>query len=143
MVASCNQFMETVESKIGNSRLPNYDSKEPCSIYFTTFGEDYDVDDNALPYGEEIQDIKMNEIDDAYIDSLDKYIRAEVVVPGKDSPSVLAKIRNRKRDTSGIPIGEANQNPILDTRIYEVEFPDGRVEEYSTYTIRKSIATDR
>jgi hypothetical protein len=25
----------------------------------------------------------------------------------------------------GIPIGTANDNPVLDSRIYEVEFPDG------------------
>ena len=110
-------FMETLESRIGNSRLSNYDAKELSSIYCTPCGDDYDLDDNVLPYGEEIDELKVNEIDDAYIDSLDKYIGAEEVVPGKDSLSVLTKIRNRKRGSSGNPIGKANQNPILDTRV--------------------------
>jgi hypothetical protein len=29
------------------------------------------------------------------------------------------------RDKDGLPIGTANDNPILDSRTYEVEFPDG------------------
>ena len=139
IISLCKKYMETLETKIGNSRLPSYDAKEPGRIYFTSFGDDYDLDDIVLPYGEEIQDLKTTEIDDAYIDSLDKYIGAEVVVPGRDSLSVLAKIRNRKRDSSGNPIGNANQNPILDTRVYELEFPDGKVEEYSTNTIVENL----
>lgn len=30
------------------------------------------------------------------------------------------------RDANGIPIGVANDNPILDTRVYEGEYMDGR-----------------
>jgi hypothetical protein len=29
------------------------------------------------------------------------------------------------RDHNGLPIGKANNNLILDTRMYEVEYPDG------------------
>lgn len=57
------------------------------------------------------------------------------MVPEKDSIPVLAEIRKRKRDSQGNPIGEANTNPIFDTRVYGLEFPDGRVEEYSVNTI--------
>ena len=37
----------------------------------------------------------------------------------------LARVVKRLRDKNGIPIGTANDNPILDTRIYEVEYLDG------------------
>ena len=29
------------------------------------------------------------------------------------------------KDANGLPIGTANDNPILDTRVYEVEYLDG------------------
>ena len=37
----------------------------------------------------------------------------------------LACVVKRLQDKGGIPIGTANDNPILDSRIYEVEYPDG------------------
>ena len=36
-------------------------------------------------------------------------------------------------------IGTRNSNPILDTRIYNVEFPDGSVEEFTTNLISESL----
>ena len=35
--------------------------------------------------------------------------------------------------------GTANRNPILDTRTYEVEFPDGSVSEYAANTIAENM----
>ena len=39
--------------------------------------------------------------------------------------SQFAKVTKRLRDANGIPIGISNDNPMLDTRIYDVEFRDG------------------
>ena len=39
---------------------------------------------------------------------------------GDDGPS-FAKVTKRLRDAQGLPIGAANDNPILDTCMYEVE----------------------
>jgi hypothetical protein len=36
-------------------------------------------------------------------------------------------------------VGVSNKNPILDTRIYEVTFPDGHSAEYSTNTIAEHL----
>ena len=84
-------------------------------------------------------DMKTEEVDDAYLDALDEYIGAEIVVPGKDALPVLGKVKKRKRDFQGNPIGEYNPNPILDSRIYELEFPDGRIEEYSVNVLAESL----
>jgi hypothetical protein len=35
---------------------------------------------------------------------------------------------NRKQNTDGNPIGVSSSNPILDTREYEVQFPDGTID---------------
>ena len=37
------------------------------------------------------------------------------------------------------PVGFFDPNPILDSRIYELEFPDGRIEEYAFNVILENI----
>ena len=50
------------------------------------------------------------------------------------------KVKSRKRSADGTElIGKENHNPLLDTRIYNVEFPDGGVAEYSTNVIIESL----
>ncbi|GFH48974.1 pol protein [Chaetoceros tenuissimus] len=60
-------------------------------------------------------------------------------MPDKDGTAVLTKVKGRKRDAAGNPVGEANENPILDTRVYELEFPDGRIEEYAVNMIAENL----
>ena len=54
---------------------------------------------------------------------------------GDNSPS-FAKVKKRLRDAQGLPIGTANDNPILDTRMYEVEYLNG----FTTSMAANSIA---
>ena len=46
-----------------------------------------------------------------------------------------AKVVGRASDRDGMPIGEFNENPILNTRVYDVMFPDGNIQEYSANVI--------
>ena len=58
--------------------------------------------------------------------SNDQYLNMELAVPRGDNPNPLyAKVTKRLRDANGIPIGMANENPILDTHMYKVEYQDG------------------
>ncbi len=52
---------------------------------------------------------------------------------------VLGKIINRKRDADDNPIGVAHSDPIFDTRLYQVQFPQGQVEEYSANVIAQNL----
>ena len=63
------------------------------------------------------------------MEALDEYKITSIVVPGKDYITVLKKVIGRKRDHSSNNFGDLNKNPILDTIIYDIEFPDGCVEE--------------
>ncbi len=66
----------------------------------------------------------MPEADDLDPESFDyKYIAAEVMMPKRDQ-LLLRKVRSRKHDLDGNPIGKRHSNPSFDTRIYQVEFPD-------------------
>ena len=50
----------------------------------------------------------------------------ELAIPQGDSLEPrLARVTKRLKDANGLPIGLANENPILDTRMYEVEYLDG------------------
>ena len=53
-----------------------------------------------------------------------------MAVPGKYSIPVLDRVKLRRRDDSGNPIGEKQRNPILYTRVYELELPDGLFNEH-------------
>ena len=69
----------------------------------------------------------------------DTYVNMEVVLPsGTDSPQ-LARVTKRLRDAQGIPIGTAHDNPLLDTRIYEVEYLDGHKAALSANTIATNM----
>jgi hypothetical protein len=139
MKEETTKFMSSVEEAIGNHRQPIFDNTSPSHIYFDAFYEDHDADDNALPYGDELVDAKTETIDDAYIESLDEYIGSQIVIPNKEAVPVLAIVKKRKRDALNQPIGTKNDNPILDSRIYELEFPDGRIEEYSVNVIAENL----
>ena len=52
---------------------------------------------------------------------------------------MMGTIMGRKWDQEGNPIGHAHSNPILDTRVYEVEIPDGHVEEYAADVIAECV----
>lgn len=49
---------------------------------------------------------------------------AEVFLPHGDR-NEIAKVIGRKRSSDGLYIGRKHQNPLLDSRIFVVEFPDG------------------
>jgi Reverse transcriptase (RNA-dependent DNA polymerase) len=50
-----------------------------------------------------------------------------------------AKVLKRKRDDNNHPIGISNTNPLLDTRVYEVQFPDGTEKEYTANLIAEAL----
>ena len=43
------------------------------------------------------------------------------------------------RNNEGQTIGEFNNNPILNTKVYGVMFPDGAVHHYAANTIAENI----
>ena len=62
-----------------------------------------------LPYGEYIQDQKEVEVKKAYIEELDDYIVFNVVVPGKDSIPVIARVKYRSGMPQATPLERNNE----------------------------------
>jgi hypothetical protein len=99
---------------------------EVATPVFEAYADDYE------------QQKRVPDIDDAEADVYDQYIGAEVLLDSGDQ-KLTGKVARRKRDRDGNLKGTRHSNRILDTRTYEVEFPDGRVAEYSANVIAESM----
>ena len=71
-------------------------------------------------------------------EEMDGYLGATVLLPLGDK-MVSGRVRGRKRDQEGLLHGVRNQNPILDTRTYDVEFPNGEEAEYAANVIAENM----
>jgi hypothetical protein len=83
-----------------------------------------DSDFADLTTGEEAEVYDLLEMDDFTPDTFDEYLSAQVLLPVGDTMHCGELIHHR-RDHNGKLVGLQNANPMLDTRKYEVLFPDG------------------
>jgi hypothetical protein len=81
----------------------------------------------------------IDDIDkDHAVNTYDQYVGAQVRVPiGGEMRS--GKVMRRKRELDGTWKGRANANSMLDSRTYEIEFPDGRSDEYTENVIAENM----
>ena len=104
---------------------PNFPEFEPAN--FEPYDEDVEVKLEAQP-----------DADDIDFDTYNKFISAEVLLPDGIGTS-LGKVTRRKHNADGVPIGQGNANPFLDTSVYEVELADGRIKDYSANVLAEHI----
>jgi len=78
------------------------------------------------------------EADEFTPESMDEYLTAQVLLP-HGGETARATVKARSRDMQGNPVGKRHPNPILDTRMYEVEFPDGSTESFTTNIIAENL----
>ena len=76
--------------------------------------------------------------DPPYVESEDNLIGCRVSLPHLGEMQEVV-VKRRKRNEDGTLVGTANNNPMLDTRIYEVELQDGLYEEYSTNVLLENV----
>ena len=77
--------------------------------------------------------------DDFDPDSYDGYVNMELLLDRPGAEPELAQVTKRLKDKDGRPIGASNNNPILDTRLYEVEYKDGHKAAMSANTIAGNV----
>ena len=117
-----------------------FEASKPESIYYLPFGSSIGDDSVDLPYGDDFMDLDVKEIDTRYQNELDNLIGAQISLPGRDGLPLLAIVKKRKLNFKGEPVGSYDPSPMLDSRIYELKFPDGRVEEYAVNVILENMA---
>jgi hypothetical protein len=83
-------------------------------------------------------DATMPDADDYTPEAYDEYLTAEVLLPNGGEVT-RAKVTGCKRDAEGNPVGRRHNNPMLDSREYEVEFPDGATDVFTANTIAESM----
>ena len=60
-------------------------------------------------------------------------------MPRESDGPEYARVTKRLKDEKGLPIGTANDNPILDTRMYEVEYLDGYKQSLAANVIAMNM----
>lgn len=78
------------------------------------------------------------EADDYTPEELDEYLTTEVVLP-HGGESARATVIGRVKDKDGRPVGQRHDNPILDTRMYDVQYPDGSQEAVTANLIAENL----
>ena len=145
-------FDKKIEEAIGNyskvseaMRVQKPDDDK--DIYHTVF---FDVDDHSedlmvqefdpddlpvvMPYHDDLRNL---DAPSAMIN--DTLIGASVDLPGPNG-QVHGMVKRRKVDpATNLLIGTHNDNPLLDTRVYEVELPDGTYSDYAANVLIENI----
>ena len=116
------------------------DGSKPEPYDWSTHPFDDDPDfqeefDNA------VNNTEIKEADELFTpDTYDQYLQVELALPQGDSLEPrLAMVTKQLKDANGIPIGMANQNPLLDTCMYEVEFVDGEKASLAANYIAENL----
>ena len=68
----------------------------------------------------------------------DQYVNAELLFSRGDKMT-RGQVICQKHDADCNLIGRSNKNPILDTHLYEVEFPGGEMTELAPNIIAESM----
>jgi hypothetical protein len=61
----------------------------------------------------------------------DPLIPAEVILPHREGDMIAAEVIGRKHNVNGNLVGRAHKNPLLDSRVYKVEFLDSEHQQVS------------
>jgi len=131
-----NEYDRIIEQKLGNDiSLEEHLAFLVGTDEFTQALEDLEIPEMYDPVDPEGE---KPDIDDYDEETYDRFTSAEVVLP-KGDYQYIARVLGRKRDSTGQPIGRYNKNPILDTTIHEVEFPDGSIHEYAANVLAESL----
>ena len=74
------------------------------------------------------------------IEVYDQYVNMELALPqGHDGECLHTTVKRRALDHDGKPMGNVSNNPILDTRLYEVKFVNGAKEVLAANVIAENI----
>ena len=69
----------------------------------------------------------------------DNYMNMEVALPRDTEGPDFAHVTKRLKDANGLPIRTSNEIPILDTRVYEVEYVDGHKASLTANAIAQNM----
>ena len=96
-----------------------------------TFVGVQEVQINVIPEADCVDNKRQPILQQSLIYTL---INNEVLLPHGEE-LLIAKVLRRLVEKQGKVIGSPDENPILNTLIYDVEFPDGNIKKYPANVI--------
>ena len=127
-------FDDNVRKRLGEAFSDEKDLSSSLNISSVS-NHDFNVFDEDDLQGTELSEDQASSSEP---EVMDKYITAQVLLPRNDELK-LGKVIERSVDEHGVPIGRSNNNPILDSREYRVEFDDGEVLDYAANVIAENL----
>jgi hypothetical protein len=92
-------------------------------------------------FNQVINDPNIPEADKSFTPKVlnDTYLHTELAISRDINGPEYARVTKHLRDKDRLPIAMANSNPILDTRMYEVEYPDGNKASLAANAIAENM----
>ena len=133
----CRDFDALIERRHGSAINP---PKPVADIKEHLEGDDIDEgteeERGAIPDVEDIVDSTGKLLDQQ--PDYDKLINAEILLQ-LDDKMVMGKVKGRSLGDNGKVVGSYDDNPILNSIIYDIEFPDEQVKEYSANILAENM----
>ena len=144
----CEDFTKEMESHIGNYTTGTFNNHADFGSdpYENIFEADELDDENIQPQEVDEAGNPVNHLDadnfvetePPFMENEDEHVGVELTLPYQGVQR-RGKVVKRKRNESNELIGTAHENPMLDTRIYEVDFGDGNYQDYTTNLIMENL----
>ena len=85
---------------------------------------DFQEEFKNIVSNEEVSEAENEFLPDVYDNT---YLTMDLAPPKRGEPDPqFTRVTKSLHDVNGLPIGKASDNPVLDTRMYEVEYADGK-----------------
>jgi hypothetical protein len=125
-----------INEKIGDQVIGDQEDEFLTDLPTDFFG----VDEDDIDLADQLHDPESSkpDVDDYTPEEQDEYLSAVVDMP-RDGDLITGRVTRRKRDAENQPLGKKHSNPLLDTREYEVEFPDGSIDTYTANMIAENL----
>ena len=111
-----------------------YEEQDWDEDFFDEFKRVY-----SNPEVKEADDVESDNEDANEPAIAESYLNMEVAIDRGGEQPELARVTKRLRGVDGKPIGRASNNPLTDTRMYEVEYSDGYKAAMSANVIAESM----
>ncbi len=124
-------FGDSVSVPIGP--LPGPQVGDPYDLEL--HGDNVEGNSFLMPEADFVDTAGKHMLQQSFTDTL---TNIDILLP-KGEGDVLAKVMQCSVDSNGKVIGEFNENPLLNTILYECEFKDGTTKEYTANMIASNI----
>ena len=127
-----SSFTAAVKAKLGDSVTKPSKPMPPDFIPYSDGNLDPPVDDYEEDH---VDEDGISQFEAPVTDYL---IHAEVNLP-KGEEMQRAKVISRSKSDDGRILGMYDDNPMLNTLLYDVQFPDGTIKEYAANIIAENM----